>query len=204
MPLKVAKPPMPAWKAVRSMLGQMIATDADHVSALSGASPSSVAISTPHRVAVLGLDCIHSGVSLRSAATTKGWRFLVHNGKKVVATANSSVSGRGKHGFAHITDGPFVAGTERAIRRAESLVIVKEGQFEPIWLQVPAINVVALWLKNLDENADLIMPVPPAPKELRPYRPLVSSAFIAVVAELASRVMRDHADAHRAKSPKST
>lgn len=202
MPLQVAKPPTVAQKAVQSMLGRMIATEGDHVSALRAASPSSMAISTPHCVAVLGLDRIHSGMSLRSAAQKKGWRFLVHNGSKVVATANSSVSGRGKHGFAHITDGPFVAGTERAIRRAEKLTAVKKGRFEPIWLQVPAINVVALWLKNLDKNADLIMPVPPAPKELPPYRPVSTDAFVAVLVELAARIMRDHAEAHPEKNPK--
>jgi len=196
MPLQVAKPPLAARKAVLSMLGRMVAMDADHVAALRAASPGSVAISTPHRLAVLGLDRIRAGMSLRSAAHKKGWRFLVHNGSKVVATANSSVSAGGKHAFAHITDGPFVAGTEQAIRRAESLPVVKKGRFEPIWLQVPAINVVALWLKNLDKGADLIMPVRPAPKELRPYQPLAATAFVTVATELASRVMRDYAEAH--------
>jgi hypothetical protein len=200
MPLQVAKPPIAAQNAVRSMLGRVLATDGDHVSALRAASPDSVAISTPHRLAVLGLDRIHSGMSLRSATQKKGWRFLVHNGSKVVATANSSMSAGGKHGFAHITDGPFVAGAEQAIRRAESLPAVKAGRFEPIWLQVPAINVVALWLKDLDKNADLIMPVEPAPKELPPYRPLDTGAFVAIIADLASRVMRDHAEAHGGKS----
>jgi hypothetical protein len=197
MPLQVAKPPTAARKAVHSMLGRLIATDADHVSALRAASPDSVAISTPHRVAILGLDKIHSGMSLHSAAHRKSWRFLVHKGDKVVATANSSVSGKGKHGFAHITDGPFVAGTERAIRHAESLTAVKKGRFEPIWLQVPAIHVVALWLRNLDKDADLIIPISPAPRGLRPDRPLGTSAFVAVAAKLAARVKRDYVEAHR-------
>ena len=135
-------------------------------------------------------------MSLRSAVHKKGWRFLVHKDDGVVATANSSIGGNGKHAFAHITDGPFVAATERAIRQAESLAAVKEGRFEPIWLQVPAVHVVALWLRNLDKDADLIMPVAPAPKELRPYRPLAASAFVAVLAELAARVQRDHAEAN--------
>lgn len=197
MPLQVAKPPTAAQKAVHSMLGRVVATDPDHVSALRSASPTSVAISTPHRLAVLGLDRIHSGMSLRSAVHRKGWRFLVHKDDDVVATANSAIRGKGKHAFAHITDGPFVAGTERAIRRAESLAAVKQGRFEPIWLQVPAVHVVALWLRNLDKGADLIMPVSPAPKEFRPYRPLADSAFVAVLVELAARVKRDHAEAHR-------
>jgi hypothetical protein len=197
MPLQVAKPPIAARKAVHSMLGRVVAAHADHVSALRSASPSSVAISTPHRVAVLGLDRIHSGMSLRSAAHKKGWRFFVHDGDKVVATANSSITGKGKHGFAHITDGRFVGGTERAIRRAELLESVQKGRFEPLLLQVPAIHVVALWLRNLDHDDDLIIPISPAPKPLRSYHALSARDFVAVLTELASQVQRDHAEAHR-------
>jgi hypothetical protein len=195
MPLQVPKPPTAAQKAVHSMLSRIVTSHADHVSALR--SPSAVAISTPHRVAILGLDRIQSGMSLRAAAHKKGWRFLVHNGDKVVATANSSISGKGKHAFAHMTDGRYVNGTERAIRRAELLESVQKGRFEPLLLQVPAIHVMALWLKNLDNDDDLIMPLSPAPKPLRPYRALSTQAFVAVVTELASQVQRAHAEAHR-------
>jgi len=197
MPLHVAKPPMAAQKAVHSMLRRVVEADAEHVSALRSSSPSTVAISTPHRVAVLGLDRIHSGMSLRSAADKKGWRFFVHDGDKIVATANSSTGSKGKHGFAHMTDGRFVNGTERAIRRAELLESVQKGRFEPLLLQVPAIHVVALWLRNLDNDDDLIMPLSPAPKPLRPYRALSTRDFVAVLTELASQVQRDHAEAHR-------
>jgi hypothetical protein len=197
MPLQVAKPPTAAQNAVRSMLRRMVAADADHMFALRAAASSTMAISTPHRVAILGLDRIHSGMSLRSAAHKKGWRFLVHSGEKVVATANSSTSGKGKHGFAHITEGRFVAGTERAIRHAERLESVRKGRFEPLVLQVPAIHVVALWLRNLDTGDDLIMPISPAPKPLRAYHPLSTENFVAVLTELASQVERAHAEAHR-------
>jgi hypothetical protein len=201
MPLQVAKPPMAAQKAVLSMLGRFLATDADLVPALRSASPTSVAISTPHRVAILGLDRIHTGMSLRSAAYKKGWRFLVLNGDKVVATANSSITGNGKHDFAHITDGRFVAATEEGIRRAEQLDSVRKGRFELLLLQVPAIHVVALWLRNIDNDDDLIMPLAPAPKPLRSYQTISEKSFIDVLTTLASAVARDHAAAHRRRTP---
>ncbi len=197
MPLQVSKPPAAAEKAVRSVLGRIIATDGDYVPALRSASAGSMAISTPHRIAVLGLDRIHVGMSLRSAVQEKGWRFLVLNGDKVVATVNSSISGKGKHGFSNITDGPFVSGTERAIRRAESLDSVQKGRFELLLLQVPAIHIVALWLRNLQHDDDLIMPISPAPKPLRPYQAVSAKDFIDVLAELAARAKRDYAEAHR-------
>ena len=195
MPLEISKPPRAAEKAVHSMLGRLIAADPDLVPALQSASLRSLAVSTPHRVAILGLDRIDNGDSLRSAAQKKGWRFLVHNGKKVVATINTSLGRKGKHQFGHITVGPFVVGTERAIRLSERLEPVKSGRFELLLLQAPAIHVVALWLRNLENDADLIVPIKPAPKPLRPNRAVLPPKFMAVVAKLALQVQRDHVEA---------
>jgi hypothetical protein len=197
MPLQVSKPAVAAEKAVSSMLARIVAADADYVPALRSASPDSLAISTPHLIAVLGLNRIRARMSLRSAAEKKGWRFFVHHGDKVVATINSAMRGEGKHGFSNITTGPFVAGTERAIRRAELLESVQKGRFEPLLLQAPAIHLVALWLRNLDTKEDLIMPISPAPKPLRAYHALSTRDFVAVAVDLASRARRDHAEGRR-------
>jgi hypothetical protein len=197
MPLEVSKPAVAAEKAVRSMLARIVATDADYVPALRSSSLDSLAISTPHLIAVIALDRIRAGMSLRSAARKKGWRFFVHHRDKVVATINSGMRGNGRHGFSNITAGRFVAGTERAIRRAELLEPVRKGRFEPVLLQVPVIHLVALWLKNLDTEDDLIMPIRPAPKPLRANHALSTPDFVAAIAELASRARRDHAEARR-------
>jgi hypothetical protein len=192
MPLEVSKPSVAAEKAVSSMLARIVATDANYVPALRSASPSSLAISTPHRIAVLRLDRIKAGMSLRSAVKKKGWRFFVHHGDKIVATVNSSLSGKGEHGFSNITDGPFVAGTERAIRRAEQLEPVQKGRFEPLLLQVPAIH-----LRNLKSNDDLIIPISPAPKALRPYQALTTQDFVGAAVALAVQVRSHYAEAER-------
>jgi hypothetical protein len=191
MSLQTADPPDAARSAVHSMLGRLV-EGADHqVSALRSASLSSLSVSTPHRVAMLRLDRIHAGMSLRSAAEKKGWRFLVHDGDRVVAAANSSLSEKGKHGFAHVSEGPFVAGTEQAIRKAESLEAVRNGRFEPILLSVPAVHLIALWLQNLDSDADLVMPIAPAPQGLRPSRAFAANDFVAVLVDLAARAPRE-------------
>lgn len=200
MPLQISKPPVAAEKAVHSMLGRLVAADdAALVPALQSASLKSLAISTPHRVAVLELDRIRNR-TLRSAAQEKGWRFLVHNGDNVIATINTSLGRKGKHQFGHITEGPFVAGTEQAIRRAEALDAVQNGRFELLLLQAPAIHVVALWLRNLENDADLIVPIRPAPKPLQANRVLSPPKFMAAVAKLALQVKRDHAQARRRRT----
>jgi hypothetical protein len=192
MPLQVSKPAVAAEKAVRSMLRRIVATDTDYVPALRSAAPTSLAISTPHRIAVLALDRIHAGMSLRSAAEKKGWRFFVHHGDKVVATVNSSMNSKGKQSFSNITDGPFVSGTEQAIRRAERLEPVQKGRFEPLLLQVPAIHLVSLWLRDLERRADLLMPIPPTPRGVPPYRAVLASEFVATIANLAAQKRQEH------------
>jgi hypothetical protein len=191
MSLQTADPPTAARSAVHSMLSRLLEGPAHQVSALRSASLSSVSVSTPHRVAMLRLDRIHAAMSLRSAAEMKGWRFLVHDGDRVVAAADSSLSGKGEHRFAHISEGPFVAGTEQAIRKAESLEAVRKGRFEPVLLTVPAVHLIALWLQNLDSTADLVMPIRPAPKGLRPSRALAADAFVAVLVDLAALAPRE-------------
>src|SRR5580693_5605551 len=104
MSLQTADPPNAARAAVHSMLGRLIDGAAHQVSALRMASRSSLSVSTPHRVTLLRLDRIHAGMSLRSAAENKGWRFLVHDGDEVVAAVNSSLGGKGGHRFAHVSE----------------------------------------------------------------------------------------------------
>jgi len=179
------------------MLARIAATDSGYVSALQSAAPGSLAISTPHRIAVLALDRIHAGMSLRSAVEKKGWRFFVHRGDKVVATVNSSISSKGKHGFSNITDGPFVTGTEQAILKAERLDPVRKGLFEPLLLQVPAIHLISLWLKNLERDADLLMPIPPTPRGVPAYQAAPASEFVATIANLASQKRQEHEEFRR-------
>jgi len=197
MPLEVSKPAVAAEKAVCSMLARIVTADADYVQALRSAAPSSLAISTPHRIAVLALERIHAGMSLRSAVEKKGWRFFVHHGEKVVATVNSSMNSKKKHGFSNITEGPFVRGTVHAIKRAERLEHVEKGRFEPLLLQVPALHLVSLWLRNLESNADLIMPIKPTPAGVAAYQPLATGKFIATIADLASRKRQEHEEFRR-------
>jgi len=201
MPLQLAQPPIAAREAVHRMLGRMVASGAAQVPALEAVSPTSLGVSTPHRVAILGLDAIGGQMSLRSAAQKKGWRFFVHNGDKVVASVNSSLDHKKKYRFAHLNDGPFVMGTEHAIRRAEQLEAVKDGHFEPALLLVPALHVVALWLINMDSEADLVMPIPPAPEGLSRYRAVASADFVAVLADLASQKRQEHRESRRSVVP---
>jgi len=189
MPLEIVNPPILAYEAVRSRLTDLAAASAFGTPSLRRSAPESLALSTPHRIAILPADAIGPRMSLRSAAIRKGWRFLVLSGTDVIATADTVLTKGGEHRFGHINEGPFVAGTEQAVRRAEADERIKKARFEILYLMVPALHVLALWLRELDGDADQLMVIPPTPPEFRPFEMLATNNFVTKLDELARHEM---------------
>jgi hypothetical protein len=188
MPLDTTDPPIAAYESVRSVVAGLAAGAAFRTPALRRADPESLSLSTPHRTAFLPLDRIKRGAALRAAAQMTGWRFLVHERDKVVAAADAMLTKEGGFQFGQVNEGPFVAATEEAIRRAERLDLGRKGRFEPVLLSVPALYVMALWLEDRDGEADLLLALAPAPPELTPYEPIEPAAFLGVLTRLRERV----------------
>jgi hypothetical protein len=182
--------PKTAHRAVHARLGHPAVAAALQAPTRRPISPAALALSTPHRVALLALDRIAAQTTLRRAARLRGWRFLVHRGDRVIAAAGVLPDGRAKHRFGHLTEGPFAAGTETAIRRAETHGALRRGRFEPVLLMVPAVHAVALWLRDLDGDGDRVMVIPPAPHGLTPYRLVTARAFMARLVRLSAGIPR--------------
>ena len=197
MPLHTIDPPMAAYETVRSKIADLAAQGGFRTPALRRADPGTIALSTPHRTAVLGLNRITGAKDLRSTAELKGWRFLVHQETAVVAAIDALQSDKSQYGIGHVNEGPFVAGTENAIRRAEQLDEVRKGRFAPIFLLVPALYVAALWLENQEGTTDLVMVIPPGPKDLTPYSPMPVPPFLDALARLAALVPAEDRKARR-------
>jgi hypothetical protein len=87
-----------------------------------------------------------------------------------------------------VNEGPFVTGTEDAIRRAEQLDQVRRGKFAPVFLLVPAVYVAALWLEDEQSTADLVMVMPPVPKDFTPFSAMPVPPFVASLERLAALV----------------
>jgi hypothetical protein len=188
MALHIVDPPIGAYEAVRSVITRMASTGAFRTPALRRANPAALALSTPHRVAAVHLDRIRSAGDLRSIAETAGWRFLLHDGECVVASVDAVIGTAGAYRFGHLTEGPFATGTEEAIRKAEALDVVHKHDFEPSLLLVPALYVVALWLRDREGGADLAMPIPPVPPELKAFEAIGASEFLTMLHGLAERL----------------
>ena len=188
MPLNTVDPPIAAYEAVRSVVTGLAADSAFRTPALRRADPNALALSTPLRVAFLPLDRLQRDDNLRTAAQVRGWRFLIHDRDRVIATTDAVLNEKGGFQFGHLNEGPFTTGTEEAIRRAERLDAVREGRFEPLLLFVPALYVAALWLQDLNGDADMLLVMSPAPQEFKPYQAMAPQDFLAMLRRLAERV----------------
>jgi hypothetical protein len=188
MPLDVSNPPIAAYEAVQSVVSDLAGKSGFRTPALRRAAPGGLALSTPHRIALLRLDRVRETSDLRRSTEIRGWRFLIHDGDRVIASTDAVLNQKGGFDFGQINEGPFNGSMEQAIRKAEALPAVQQAHFEPIVLLVPALYIVALWLHAADGENDLVVPLPPAPGEFRPLEPLAAKDFLSATKRLAERV----------------
>jgi hypothetical protein len=140
--------------------------------ALTMTAPEQLALTAPHAMYNVSLAAIINEVPIDDAPQT-AWRYLVDAGDGAVASSEVAIAPGGQLTFAQLNEGPFVAGTEQALRDAEQIPEVANGNYEARVLRVPALDVAALWLKDLDGGDDLIVPLDPSPPFLvagRVYR----------------------------------
>jgi hypothetical protein len=113
----------------------------------------------PHPVYELSLIDLASGNGV-SAARLIAWRYLLPSptGGKMVA-AEVHVDPGGAHEFGSLNEGPFVADTIQATTRAEGDATFANGSYELRLLRIPALFVVALWLKDQAGVGDRFIPI---------------------------------------------
>jgi hypothetical protein len=210
MAILPSDPPAAVVEAARREVASRAGKSKIPPSKLSRADPNAIFISMPHRIAHLPLDSIRSTISLRAAATIGNWRFLIDEKKRrevasndaqdefvPIAAATMVITAAQTYELGELNEGPFVAATEEAVRRAEMLPEVQKGRFEALLVIVPAVYVVALWLQERDSDADLLLTLPPSNPGLVPYQPMTSTAFLNIVHKLAQKVEGDRAPSFR-------
>jgi hypothetical protein len=183
MPLHLPDPPHGVPDQVMSKLHAF--ADGAHFSTrgLSAARKDQLALSTPHQVFTMGLDDITSGGGL-DRARPAGWRFLIHEGGRLIASAETTLLPDGTHEVSQTNEGPFNSATDNAVKAVQNLPELKPVDFELRLLRVPALYVVALWLHA--PSTDLMVPLAPSPigKDGKPVTP---AEFFADLSELAAR-----------------
>ena len=73
--------------------------------------------------------------------------------------------------FHGTNEGPLVAQTLEMLQNAARMKKVRDGDFRPCLLRIPALYVVAVWLISEDgPEADVIIPMDPCHRALKPGR----------------------------------
>jgi hypothetical protein len=132
--------------------------------ALGGSPPADRWLSVPHHVYSAGVDELAAGRGL-SGTEPVAVRFLVMDGARAVASVE-----RDAEGGVSSTEGPFAEATARAIKQAEADPELAEGDFELRELRVPGLYLMAVWLKDLNGDGDVVIPLEPAPAPLEAGR----------------------------------
>jgi hypothetical protein len=169
MTLRPAEPSPEVVETVRSHLSALAARPEFQRRGMALSEPSDLELAVPHDVYTLGLDRLSAGASIRDAEAV-GQRFLVVDGDTPVSSAEVTREG----GDFQANEGPFVAATLAAIEQAEQDPELSDGRYELRLLRIPALYLMALWLKDDEGDGDLVIPLDPAPEPLEPgrhYRP---------------------------------
>jgi hypothetical protein len=134
------------------------------------AVPATASALQPVPVYELGLDDLAAGRG-SNAARLVAWRYLLITGNKARQAAEiipDPASGGSR--FGALTTG-FVSGMEEAVRVADQLPEVQKGTYEMRALRIPAMYIMAVWLKDQKVKQDRFIVMPPA---FPPIKPLIA------------------------------
>ncbi|WP_369267164.1 hypothetical protein [Streptomyces harbinensis] len=115
-----------------------------------------------------------------------GWRFLLESGGRAVGAAETMLTADG-WAFSHFGEGPYIASTERAVRRAEALA----GSYQPRLLSIPELYMLTLWLhtdpaadpaEGAPRAEDMLVPLAPAPPGITADHPVRVDALLPLLA----------------------
>jgi hypothetical protein len=185
MTLRPAEPSPEVVETVRSHLAALAERPEYQGRGVAQSEPSELELAVPHDVYTLGLDRLAAGVSIRDAEPV-GQRFLVLDGDTPISSAEVTPEG----GDFQANEGPYVAATAAAIEQAEQDPELSDGRYELRLLRIPALYLMALWLKDDEGDGDLVIPLDPAPEPLEPgrhYRPDELMEELARMAEARTR-----------------
>jgi hypothetical protein len=159
VPLQLPTPPSDFYAIVAQALSRVSATGgaADHVTNVP--DPSRLNAAFAHKVYALdNSDIVRSNQISR--ARLVAWRVLIQYGPKTVAAMELNCDSQGANiRFASLDMGPFAQRTRQLAESVETFDTVHRGLFEPRMLRMPSVYAVALWLKDLQGTADIVLPM---------------------------------------------
>jgi hypothetical protein len=131
------------------------------------------------------LDDLAAGKDPRSNNPV-AWKYLLVTGSQPIRTADVVPASSGGYKFASISAAQASA-MSQAILAAEKSPVASKGHYEMRLVEVPALYVTALWLKNQKGKADYFIVIPPAPDGFQPYDVTAAADFLRLLRTAAAR-----------------
>jgi hypothetical protein len=178
MALQLPSPPPNTYDLIRQAISGLSVAGgvADQVTKV--ADPSRLNAALPHKVYTLGSADIARGRNLDYAQLV-AWRFLIQYGLITLADLEFLCDAQGGNlRFSSLNTGPFAQGTRDVVARAEALDPVRQGSYELRALRAPSVYVMAVWLKDLSGQNDIVLPIAPGPTALTGGAPRSSNDFL--------------------------
>lgn len=201
MPLTLQTPPQESLAALAAALPRLAASPAiaaqmqltssgiNRFVAQRAANPNAApSVSAP--LFVLGLADIAGSGGLAAARQT-GWRHLLDAGTGAVL-AETALRGA-THVFAAVNESPFAQDMQARLAMLNHDPAVSAGSYQAALLQVPAMGVMALWLRGSVGSSDILVPLAPSPSPLVAGRHYNEGDFLATLRPMAQAKL--HADA---------
>ncbi len=185
MALIIPTPPAESLNALQSAVA-----DYPEVRALVGANFTAIGPAgsdnlLPHKVFTVGLSDLVSG-NWVAAAQLVGWRYLMQRQGVPGVSAEVAVSSSGEHRFAQLNEGPFVDQTAHLIAEVDGREPMKGGSYELAVLRIPALYVMALWMRGNGQSEDVIIPMEPTLETLEPGHQYTIAELSPILAAAAS------------------
>jgi hypothetical protein len=190
MPVNLATPPAESTQVLQATLQSWVnqpslAPLASHIG-ISFATDSGVQVQLPHPVYNLSLADLAAGKPL-TAATLVSWRYLLNDSESTaMAEVAPSTAGHAS-ALTMINRGPFVASLVQAVDAAGANAAFKAAPYEVAVLSIPALYVMALWLRSATPGGGTLIPLDPAPTQLTAGQSYTEPAFLAALAPLAQQ-----------------
>lgn len=195
MPIKTATAPPESLQALTSTLQGWVSHPAGAPRAaaagISFEAAKGVDIKLPHPVYDVGLKDLADGKGLSKAALVS-WRYLLSDGESTSIAEVSTPRGKKQpHAFAMLNRGPFVASLVETVEAATKNKTLAKTKYDLAVLHVPALYVLALWLRSDKAGKNIVIPLAPAPAPLTAGKSYSEEEFAAALVPAAKAAVAE-------------
>jgi hypothetical protein len=191
MAIKLATAPQESLNALRSKVETWQAQPASAPAAahigLNFAADAGVDVRLPHPVYDVALSELAAGKGLANAHVTS-WRYLLNDGEMTAMAEVTAAKDAKPHTLSMLNRGPFIPSLVQAVDTAEKDATLA-GNYEVATINIPGLYVVALWLRAQPPGQGVVIPLDPAPPQLKAGQKYTEAQFAEALAPAAKQVL---------------